>query len=117
MKVLTFAAIAAAFSTRYPNAGAAEPGIISSMSGAQGTADSLQAAAVRGFAAPTAKLVFVRVTEPFFVSAGEHVSTGDFVQVQEPDAKRLIAAGRAEPATDAEVADAQQEAAAPKGKK
>lgn len=104
MRVLTFAETADRLTRRYPQAGQPESGVIPSISGAQ--AERIEAAAVRSFNQPTAKLVFVKATEPFFVAAGEHVNADDYVQVQEPDAKRLIAAGRAVAATDDEVAQA-----------
>lgn len=111
MKVLTAVALAASFADRFPNA---QPGVLKSLdaSAESGTVDSIQAAAVKGFASVSGKLVWVKATEHFYQS-GELIQAGDFVQVEDNDARRLINVGRAEYASDEQVAAAQS---APKGK-
>ena len=108
MKIVTLAALAASFAARYPNAAAA--GTVESLqAGAAepGTVGKLEAGAVRGFAANAGKLQFVKALTHFYVE-GELIQEGDFVQVTEPDAKMLRNAGRAEFASDEEIAAAQK---------
>jgi hypothetical protein len=115
MRVITAAAIAAAYSARYPNAGA---GVVDSIEAGAGKAKNIDAAAVKGFAEVSGKLQWVKAVNGHFLHAGETIREGDYVQLQANVAQRLIANNQAEPATDAEVQAAQDEAdAAPKGKK
>lgn len=98
MTLITIAALGAAFSARYPNAGTvnleasvAEPGIV-----------AVEAAAFRGFSSGSSKIVPVKALENFFV-AGQVIAAGDIVEVPEPDANYLCRQGQASFATDADI--------------
>lgn len=102
-KILTAAAIAASYEARHP----AQAGIIENLAASGDTVAGLQAAAVRPYAVPTGKLVYVKALEHFYV-AGELVQIGDYVQVSEKESRGLVNIGRAEIATDEDVAAASQ---------
>lgn len=105
--------IAERFNARYPNPGgdSAVSGVIPSINAGQGKADSIEAAAVRGFAEVSGKLQWVRATNGHFLHAGETIREGDFVQLQSNVADRLVRNGQAEAVSDDEVRAAQNEAA------
>lgn len=109
MSTRTLESLNSAFAARYP---LAQGGTVDSINAsaekaeAGGTVESLQAAgAVRGFAAVSGLLQWVKATDNFY-QGGELIQTGDYVQVQESDARTLRRTGRAVDATDQEVADA-----------
>ncbi len=103
MSIRTLESLQSAFAARYPQGGQVDS-ISASAEG--GTVASIQAAgAVRGFAAVSGPLQWVRATDHFY-QGGELIQAGDFVQVQDSDARSLRRTGRAVDATDQEVADA-----------
>ena len=106
-KFISAVLLGSALASRFPNAGAA--GTIDSLSAsaAAGTLDGVQAMAIKGFAAVSGKLVWVRAKEHFYQNF-EIIAAGDFVQVPEDDAKRLVNVGKADFASDADVAAAQK---------
>lgn len=100
------------FASRFPNSRRVprgQSGNVDSLSASAeaGSLDTVQAMAVKGFAAVSGKLVWVRAKQHFYQNF-EIISAGDFVQIPEDDAKRLVNAGKAEMATDADVAAAQK---------
>ena len=103
-KIITATQLVERHATRYPNQAEAGEGItlLASEEGAR-----IEAAAVRGFSAGPATLVYVKAKEHFYV-AGEFIGIGDFVQVTDQEAKQLVALGRADLATDDAVAAAQK---------
>jgi hypothetical protein len=110
MRLLTFAASAAAFASRYPNPGGTVPGTVD-LQAAAAKADkteplALEASAFRGFA-PGDKLVCVKATTPFFV-AGEVVAKGDVIEVTASEARYLKSTNKAHAATDEEIAAAKK---------
>lgn len=112
LKVLSAAALAGGTATRYPNATADHSTTIDNIfASAEATPlpriDAM--ASVKGFASVNGSLQWVQAKEHFFVS-GEMISKGDFVQVSEGDAKRLVNAAKADLASDADVAAAQKAA-------
>lgn len=102
-RIISAVALAAAFTARYPNT---ESGTVDISASAEPVPE-IQASAVRGFAATAGPLQWVKATTHFF-QGGELIQEGDYVQVQELDAKRLVASERAELATDEDVAAAQK---------
>ena len=66
----------------------------------------IQAAGVHGFSS-AGKLQYVKASDHFLVG-GEVIQQGEYVQLPEADARSLVAAGRAELATDDDVAAAQK---------
>ena len=107
MSILTFNSLSSAFASRYPNAKGGTVDSISASAEPGGSVASIQAAgAVRGFAAVSGPLVWVKATDHFYAGSGELIQAGDFLQVQEPEARILRRLGRAVDATDQEVADA-----------
>ena len=68
----------------------------------------IQAAGVHSFTAP-GKMLYVKATDHFLV-LGETIQAGEYVELPEADAKYLVnVAGRAEFASDADVAAAQKQ--------
>ena len=104
-RIIAAAAIAAGFAARYPS----HSGTLESLEAgaAKGKLPSVEAGAVKGFSAVSGKLQWVRAKEHFYVS-GEIVQSGDFVQVQERDARTLINSHQAEEATQEAVDAAAQ---------
>lgn len=106
MSVRTADQLLGSFSSRFNNAPL--PGTVDlSASGEETKVDSIQAMAVKGFAQVSGPLQFVKASDHFY-AAGEMVFAGDYVQLTQQDADLLVKAGRAEYATDEEVAKAQK---------
>ena len=116
MKILTAAALLAGYTSR--NHIGPQPGTVNIIAASaeelpeDTTLDTVQAMSVKGFATVAGPLQFIKAKENFYV-AGEPVYIDDFVQVTSEDAKRLVAAGRADLASDDDVNAAQK---ASKGK-
>ena len=109
-RIISAVALAASLQARYPNA-LQEQGLTIHAGADSTTLDQVHAAgSVKGFAAISGSLQWVRANE-HFLAGGELVMKDDYVQVQETDAKRLVNAGRAELATEEEVAAVQKKAA------
>ena len=106
-RIITAAALSASFNARNP-APAEQSGTVATIS-ASGVLPEVRAQAMRNYSQVSGSLQWVKAKEHFFV-AGETVLEGDLVQVTELDAKRLRNIGRAEFATDEEVAAAQGKA-------
>ena len=105
MKVLAFAALAAAFNSKYAPPSAGSIGSLSA-SAAPSSVGSIEAAAVRPYGVTAGKLVYVKATDHFYVPGPTLVPAGDYVQVTEADANDLVRREQAVIVTDAEAADA-----------
>ena len=68
-----------------------------------GTVDTLEAMAVKGFAATQTTLQWIKAQSHFFISRGDMVAAGDYAEVQSDVAERLIANGQAVEASKEEV--------------
>ena len=101
-RVLSAAALSAAFAARY-----SQFNVIDSISASadKGKLSTVQAQAVRGFSTVTGKLQWVKATENFY-EAGELVKAGDFVEMRELDANAVIARGFAVASTAEAAAQA-----------
>lgn len=106
MKITSAATLLAAFALRLPTG----PGSVASVSASadedEGQVETIQAMAVKGFAQVSGPLQYVKAKEHFY-AAGEPIFAGDYVQLTQEEAKRLVAADRAELATEADVAAAE----------
>lgn len=105
--VHTYAKSATTLLERYPNAGGVLDTIQAGAEGASAELPAVEAGAVRSFVAAAGKLVWVRALGTFLVNC-EHVLEGDFVQLEDAVARRLIQAGQAIESSDAEVNAAQK---------
>jgi len=104
-KLITLAATASAFATRYPH-----PGMADLQAAAGKDTVDVQASAFRGFTTGD-KLVCVKAETLFYVSGQEQpVSIGDVVEVTEAESRYLKMTNKALLATPAEIAAAQKAA-------
>ena len=83
-----------------------EAGTVASLSASAGKLDKVEAMAVRGFSAGTAKLVWVKALD-IFLASGELVRAGDYLQLTDGEAANLVNRLMAKFATEAEVLEAQ----------
>lgn len=111
MRLITAAVLSAAFNARHPHS--VEGGTVDLAASAETgsrseTVDSIQAQAMRSYSQVSGPLAKIKATEHFYV-AGELIMAGDIVEVTDSDAKIIVNAGRAEFATDEDVAAATAE--------
>lgn len=106
MELITAQQFSNRFAARYPNHNAGTLESVSAAAEQPGQIDSVEAMAIRDLTAPSGKQVYVKALI-HFLHMGELVQQNQVVQIAEEDAKRLIRYERAQLATDADVAAAQ----------
>jgi hypothetical protein len=78
-----------------------------SASAEAGSVGTIEAAAVHGFAKSAGVLVYVKALQNVRIG-GEVIATGEFVEVEEAEAKRLVRRHQAEIADEKELAAARK---------